>query len=127
MRLQTAGRIVGGAEGPPPRETLAADGRVEIAGYDLSAKLIGQLERLDLGSLPERPARQLAWFEIATEPDQAPGPVAQRCIERWNRNGAPVEAAAVPGESFWSTVEISLAPALIERTTATVLRWTQHV
>jgi len=123
-RLQTAARMAGGAADSRATEgTFGAGDATEIAGYMLNRTLLEELEALELPRGEQLAASRIAWYDVVPEANQPLGPASRRTIEAWSRAGAQVDAEAVSGEQFWSTVEISLAPALLERTTATAMKW----
>lgn len=119
LRLRLAAEMLdGGAATSASGELRAqlAQGRtLEIAGYDLHPDLAAAIERVQLAAL--RPAaRRIDWFEVAAEAAASVRPGSQRVAERWRAQGMDVRAASVAGEAFWSTIEISECPALLDAT-----------
>ncbi len=121
LRLRVMAAMLGDAAG---RESLAdlrreldEEGVLEIAGYTVAAPLLAAIEALTLERALQQTDQPLAWFEVQAQPEPTLSPASRRTIA-----SIPAErlaaVAAVSGEPFWSTVEIGLAPALIERTTA---------
>jgi exosortase A-associated hydrolase 2 len=123
LRLRVAGNLVGGG-GPGTvtvaslRAALAGGETLEVAGYPLAAPLAADLDALrfappDGGRLPD-----LHWLEVATAEPPAPGPLAADQVARWVARGGRATATAVTGDPFWSTVEITVVPALVAATVA---------
>lgn len=123
LRLRTASGVIGAGEGESARgllDRLGAGESLEVAGYRLNP---GLARDLAAASLRGRPAAHVLWLEVVREPlpdDLAPG--HRRLVDQWRDSGAVVDTHQVPGEPFWSTQEISEAPALIERTAAALER-----
>ena len=99
------------------RARLARGETVEVAGYDLSPALASAIDRVRLADSAPPPGTPVRWFEVVGAPGQGVSPASKRVIGRWEESGADVTAAAVPGEPFWATQEITECPALIEATT----------
>jgi exosortase A-associated hydrolase 2 len=119
LRLRLAAEMLdGGAATSASGELRAqlAQGRaLEIAGYDLHPHLAAALERVQLAAL--RPAaRRIDWIEVAADAAAAVRPGSRRVVELWRAQGLDVRAASVAGEAFWSTIEISECPALLDAT-----------
>jgi exosortase A-associated hydrolase 2 len=120
FRLSAAGNLVAGADRggeQRSRELLAAQGFVEIAGYDLSQQLIRELEILELRSVLTPSWSRAAWFEVVAEDAAAaPSPAASRALDAARAGGLEVDARALAGEPFWATPEISVVPELVRAT-----------
>ena len=117
LRLKLAAEMANGANKglmDGLKAELAAGRVVEIAGYQLSSGLAQGLESARLQPAGE-PGR-LVLLEVAPREDAPLTPVAMQTAQGWQAAGWQVHAAAVAGPAFWSTSEIELAPALIERT-----------
>lgn len=119
LRLRLAAEMLGGGAATSALGELRAQltqGRVlEIAGYDLHPDLAAAIERAQLVSL--RPAVQrVDWLEVGVEAAPSVRPGSQRLVERWRSAGVDVRAASVAGEAFWSTIEITECPALLQGT-----------
>lgn len=100
------------------RESLRAGASQEIGGYDLHPELAAAIDALRLAELAPAVSR-VHWLEVSgTEPRLTPA--SQRAIEAWRAKGLSVRAAAVAGEPFWSTLEITECEALLDATLASV-------
>jgi uncharacterized protein len=115
LRLAAAGLAQGDsrAEAEQVKQDLAAGRPVDVAGYRLSAALAQGLEQAVLTPGSGR----VVWLEVAAKESPALLPVSQSTVDRWRQQGLQVDAQAVHGPAFWSTVEIEDAPGLIEATT----------
>jgi uncharacterized protein len=117
LRLKLAAELAGGAHKglmDQMKSELAAGRAVDIAGYALSAALAAGLDAARL--LPAGPPGRVEWLEVSSRDDAALSPVTEQVIASWRKDGWTVRPQLVPGPGFWSTAEIELAPALIERT-----------
>ncbi|HJR70337.1 MAG TPA: hydrolase 2, exosortase A system-associated, partial [Gammaproteobacteria bacterium] len=123
LRLRVAAAMVGGAPAVTVRDlrdTLARGAAVEVAGYELHPELVGAVDRSELTSYPPSSRVPIHWLELASEPGRGIGAGSQRVLAAWRERGATVAVDEVIGPQFWSTVEIAVAPALIETTTRCV-------
>lgn len=119
MRTRIAAAALGRGKGPKSvaelREELRARGSLEIAGYEMHAELIADLERAELvaepGSLP-----RTTWFELVREPGADVPDGALAAASKLRASGCHVEQHAVAGVQFWATTEIETVPELVERT-----------
>ncbi len=102
------------------RERLASGETLEIAGYGLSSELFSQVSLTSMADLlpPEGAKLNLFWFEVVQSEERPLNLQAKKLVENWRGRGVNVHAETVVGEPFWTTQELSNAPALIERTTA---------
>ena len=85
---------------------------IEVAGYELPAALALPLEQAPPTPPPHTPA--CAWLETSTDEEPQLLPRSAKVIEAWRGQSMVVTARAVRGPSFWQSVEIEKAPALIE-------------
>jgi exosortase A-associated hydrolase 2 len=121
LRLRLAAAIGGGAsQGDTPqslRARLAAGETLEIAGYDISPALAAEIDRMKLEPLGASCPAPIHWFDLAAEPGKPLSPVSSRIAEAWRAGGvASLDARTVQGDAFWTLLEISVAPELIEET-----------
>ena len=119
LRLKVAGLMQDGAgraiiQGL--RRELAEGRAVEIAGYRLGSGLASGLEAASLEPPAYNSASRLVWLETSARDTPALLPASGAAIEKWRSAGCDVVAEAVRGPSFWQTVEIEEAPALIDAT-----------
>jgi exosortase A-associated hydrolase 2 len=120
LRLRAAaGLIAGNKEGGADdlRRALLDEGRsVEVAGYRISPELARGLASAKLPALGPGNAIAVEWLEVGASEAPALSPGATATVERWRNAGCKVRASCVQGPSFWQTVEIETAPALITAT-----------
>lgn len=117
LRLKVAGEMMSGdSKGVMAglKQTLADGTAVEIAGYMLAPDLAHGLDAAELAP-PPRPGRVI-WLELSSRPEPALAPASVKCLERWQTAGWQVDSAVLPGPTFWQTVEIEEAPALLDAT-----------
>jgi uncharacterized protein len=116
LRLKMAASFGGDSPGPDTRslrQALIEGHPQEIAGYALSPTLA---EGLDAATfhLPADWRGRIRWLETG----RGLSPASGKAIEALRGAGHAVEARCVEGPAFWQTVEVELAPALIEATVA---------
>jgi hypothetical protein len=85
----------------------------------LSAQLMEDLKQADAAAM--RPRCPLQWLELASGAAVAPAPAQLQAasallLERWRLAGSSVSTVALHGPAFWSSVEISECPDLLEAT-----------
>lgn len=123
LRLKVAGEMMSGeSKGlmAAMKQRLAAGEAVEIAGYALSPALAQGLETAEL-TPPSTPGR-LVWLDVSARENATLAPASRKCLEQWQAAGCAVDSAVLPAPSFWQTVEIEEAPALLEATAETLAR-----
>jgi len=128
LRLKAASDLAagGGKEAMAALRAEAAAGKpVNVAGYSVSTGLYQGLQAAALAPLPVSSASasanaggapRLVWVEVATQPSAGPGPAAQAGLDAWTAVGWSCAWRGVQAPSFWQTVEIEDAPALVEAT-----------
>jgi exosortase A-associated hydrolase 2 len=97
------------------RETLSRGAMLEIAGYDLNPELAAAIETLRLADLVPA-VKRVHCLEISATADPKLSPASRRALEAWQSRGLDVRAAAVGGEPFWSTLEVTECEALLAAT-----------
>jgi len=128
LRLRVAGELIGraGADRTSTNELraqLEGGATLHIAGYALSPGLALGLDAADLA--PRATRTRVAWLEVSGSDPPEVSPAGQMRVTAWQAAGSEVSAAAVAGLPFWQTQEIAQCAALIDATTAAVLRWRQ--
>jgi hypothetical protein len=98
------------------RKQLEDGGRLEIAGYDLSARLLNGMEALDLKSAPVEAFSRISVFETGTVDGEVISPAVERVFSSWDRPGVQIERKCVAGDPFWATTEIATVPSLLTQT-----------
>lgn len=95
---------------------LAAGNTVDVAGYCLGPEAALGLAAASLEPSTHHIGSRLVWLEATSRAPAELLPAAASVLGRWRDAGFVVTAAAVRGPSFWQTLEIEDAPALIEAT-----------
>ncbi|MDX1657110.1 MAG: hydrolase 2, exosortase A system-associated [Candidatus Competibacteraceae bacterium] len=115
LRLRTATAALAGRRERVEqlRHCLLQGQSLEVAGYRLHPELALALDRLQL---PKPPAVPVDWLELA--PSGEIPPARRSLIEGWPTAQGPVTVHSLPGVPFWSTQEITRAPAWLEATGA---------
>lgn len=119
LRLRIAGGLLTGGD----RESVAsltaelqAGTVLEVAGYELHPELAAALEGLDLRKRMPPTGARVGWFEVATSEQPELSRVAADRLQDWTAAGLVAEGHALSGDTFWSTVELTTCPALVEHT-----------
>lgn len=119
LRLRVAADMAGNQERLTTkqlRETLKGHRPLEIAGYTLAAELVDAVDRLDLQKTNGAKLAPIDWIEIAPESGRPLSAVSQRALESWRIDGAEATAHVVTGQPFWSTPEVTIIPAVLDKT-----------
>jgi exosortase A-associated hydrolase 2 len=103
------------------RAALAAGRAVEVGGYALNSALVEGAEALELATLPVQ-RRPVVVREAGASEAASLAPGTQRWVAQWRTRGVEVDAAAVAAPSFWASLELEDAPALIAGTTSALAR-----
>ena len=96
------------------RSELQSGNIVEVAGYELSARIAEGLSAATL-TLPPCVDTDRVLLEICGGDHPEPSPAVVGLTNKWSVEGVAVVAEAIPGPAFWQTLEIEVAPMLIER------------
>ena len=89
---------------------------VEIAGYELSSQLAGDLETLPrVASLPPQ-FGDIHWIEIVREAGLPVPPASQQLIDSTRAAGGRVSCSLFAGEPFWTSTEIVENAAVVRAT-----------
>jgi exosortase A-associated hydrolase 2 len=118
LRIRTMRSVSQGAEAESVkslRQLFETEGSIEVGGYEVSRRLASGLEQSDLVEVMPKGSR-IRWLEIGNREPPALGPASTVAIERLQTRGCAVEADAVAGPSFWQSVELEDAPALLAAT-----------
>jgi exosortase A-associated hydrolase 2 len=91
---------------------------VHVSGYGIAPRLAAQLDAVRLTELIGPHLGQVHWLEVVRSADTPPPAPATKAIDAARAAGMQVTLESVPGEPFWSSVEIVRLPRLIERTVA---------
>ena len=102
------------------REQLANGNSVEVAGYELTPNLVAGIDGLNLLNLGASDLPPVEWFEVVSSVEQSISPVSQKVLDAWGESGMQVNTQTVVGQAFWTTPEITILPALLEKTTDTL-------
>jgi exosortase A-associated hydrolase 2 len=126
LRLRVAGELIGRTTAERAgtselRAQLEKGATLDIAGYGLSPDLALGLEAADL--TPRAAPTRVAWFEVSPSDPPDLSPASQMRVTAWRAAGSEIEATVVAGLPFWQTQEVAECAALIDATTAAVLRW----
>jgi len=117
LRLRVASRRMRGLDESVSqlKEALAAGESVRVAGYTLPSGLAMEFAALDMQAMTPVPVIPVRWLSMRKSGSGCT-PVERKVLDAWQAAGADVQLEPVPGESFWTTTEISMAPQLLRRT-----------
>lgn len=89
---------------------------VEVAGYELSPSLIEQLTAVSMKKLEIPNGTTVHWMEVAASDRKSLSPAAKGVTAQWQEAGINISTSVIPGEPFWSTQEIAMAPDVVSAT-----------
>ncbi|MBN7797424.1 hydrolase 1, exosortase A system-associated [Parahaliea mediterranea] len=117
LRLRVAARRMRGLDESVSQlmAKLDAGDSVRVAGYTLPSRMALELAALEMPAMAPGAGQQVHWLSVRNTGGGCT-PVEQKVIAAWQAAGVGVEAESLPGESFWATTEISMAPELVQRT-----------
>jgi exosortase A-associated hydrolase 2 len=123
LRLKAAAQMQSGSGSGAVqalKQALAEGQAVEIAGYELGAAVANGLEQASLEPPPGRDDARLAWLEVTQRDPAALLPASVPALAKWRAAGWEASDQVLAGPSFWQTVEVEEAPALVDATVAAV-------
>lgn len=97
------------------RERMRDGEPIEVSGYTLAPSLAMAIDRVKLSESSIAGVR-VCWFEVLGAMAEAPSPAVLRTRDELVRRGTEVALHTVRGEPFWTTVEITECPDLLEAT-----------
>lgn len=122
LRTDVVARMLTQADSRSSTETLRAQLRngeaIEVAGYTLAPALVQALESLRLETLQPANGVPVDWMDVAVDASRGSTPAGERVRQVWREHGAIVNFQVVSGPPFWSSVEIAVAPELVQATAA---------
>lgn len=98
------------------RARLAQGEVLEIGGYELHPELAQAVAGARLSDAAPPPVNAVEWLEVSAAESPRLTPAAQRVADAWRAQGLRVNATAVAGEPFWTTIEIAECAALLGAT-----------
>jgi exosortase A-associated hydrolase 2 len=101
------------------KQSLSRGDSVTVAGYTLNPDLANPLAAARV-ELPNRFAAPVALQEIVPDATSMPAAALGQLREAWTKQGIHVRYGQITGPSFWRTVEVETAPALIPETVRAV-------
>lgn len=85
---------------------LIAGEAIEAAGYVIGTELAAQLKAANLSAASLTAMGRLGWVEISRSGDKPLGLASRQVIESAAKSDADIYTCQLPGEPFWSSVEI---------------------
>jgi exosortase A-associated hydrolase 2 len=108
------------ASAPDLRGALARGESIEVGGYVLNPTFVAALENAALRDL-DADGLRISWFDVSNRNAGELSPASAKAVAALEASGLRVDATTVEGEAFWSTVEITICPRLIEATSDLVV------
>ncbi|HKE93964.1 MAG TPA: hydrolase 2, exosortase A system-associated [Povalibacter sp.] len=100
------------------RRQVQEQGVLEVAGYDITQRLLADLDAVKLRDAMGSSIPPLHWVELArSTTTPVPVPVT-RLVDELVRGGANVRLESVVSEPIWTATEIVVSPALAQSTVA---------
>ncbi len=98
------------------RERLRRGAALEVAGYTLASDMLMSVDALNMETIPGAGLPPIDWIELAPEHGRQLSVAGQRLVDGWRAAGVRATGHVVSGEPFWTTPEIAVAPALLDKT-----------
>jgi exosortase A-associated hydrolase 2 len=119
LRTQLAAEMLSGGAAQTRiqglRAALSRGEILEVGGYELHPELASAIDGLRLAELKPS-ARRVHWLEVSAQAEAKVAPAAERTLAAWRASGLEIGSTAVPGEPFWSTLEIAECRTLLDAT-----------
>ncbi|SIS47846.1 hydrolase 1, exosortase A system-associated [Neptunomonas antarctica] len=118
LRLRMAAGMISGEKETvaQQREQLKTGKMLEVAGYDVGAALLLELDSISLKQMILPVSLRIDWLEVVSSSERPLLPASQKLLALWQSQGIDVHSQTVVGEPFWSTQEITSVPALVHDT-----------
>jgi exosortase A-associated hydrolase 2 len=100
------------------RARLRGGDTLEISGYELTPTLADHLETIRLRDEFGAHLGDVHWIEVVRDADSGFPAAAMKLIEDARGQGVMIEPHTVPGEPFWSSVEIVRNERLVSQSVA---------
>lgn len=95
------------------RKELAGGASLDIAGYTITPALALAIDAAAVRAMAA-PACQVHWLDLAPQPGRAMAPARAALAKQLAESGWMLDTGVVAGPAFWSSQEITEAPALLE-------------
>jgi len=102
------------------RAALAGGASLDIAGYTITPALAQAIDGAAANTLAA-PACPVHWLDLVPQAGRSMAPGRAAVAARLVESGWTLDTAVVPGPTFWSTQEITEAPALLDTSAALLL------
>lgn len=99
------------------RNQLADGESVEVAGYELSPTLAGDMNRLQLGLLGTDRLGPIHWIELSAPNEDATQSLGQKIRDDWNNHGILTKQYTLSGFPFWAEWNTRVISELLDVTT----------
>lgn len=118
LRLRVAASMMdAGRESVGGLRQALRDGHcVEVAGYELSPRMAGELERLKLADLLGTHLGELHWMEVTRDATGSAGEAGAKHLEIARSRGLDASVQTFVGEPFWTSTEIVRIAELVGST-----------
>jgi exosortase A-associated hydrolase 2 len=125
LRLRLVNEMLAGDDGRKTggtkafRASLKAGASLEVAGYELTPDLAGEIDSLKAAELVVMKS-PVHWFEMVAEPGRTISPAGAKVVGGWKQREVELYLHLVPCLPFWATQEIAECPQLVSATTNVV-------
>jgi len=99
------------------RRELSGGASLDIAGYTITPALAQAIDDTAVRTMAA-PACPVYWLDLAPQPGRAMAPGRAALATQLAESGWTLETGVVHGPAFWSSQEITEAPALLEASAA---------
>ncbi|WP_027707534.1 hydrolase 2, exosortase A system-associated [Zooshikella ganghwensis] len=105
------------------KDIIASEGTLEVAGYNLSATLLNDLEGLDLSTLIPCTETTVGWVDVVRDEQADAAPATRKVVDIWRKQAIDIDLQTIVCEPFWATQELVDVPEMI----ALSLQWLSRV
>ncbi|MGI0116703.1 hydrolase 2, exosortase A system-associated [Zooshikella sp. RANM57] len=105
------------------KEIITKEGVLEVAGYNLPASLLNDLEGLDLSALIPSAEMMVGWIDVVRDEQAGAAPATRKVVDIWRKQAIDIDLQTMVCEPFWATQELVDVPDIV----ALSLQWVSRV
>jgi exosortase A-associated hydrolase 2 len=98
------------------RLTLQRGEKVEVAGYVLGGKLVGDIDDITVTSLTSLSGADINWLQQSSRPDDSPSGAVQKVVDQLVAQGNTVALTLFQSPQIWQLSERADCRQLLEKT-----------
>jgi exosortase A-associated hydrolase 2 len=98
------------------RLTLQRGENIEVAGYVLGGKLVGDIDDMTVTSLASLSGAHIHWLQQTSRPDEPPSVAVQKAVDQFISQGNTVALTLFQSPQIWQLSERADCHQLLEKT-----------